>query len=106
MPASPSLYREKKAEMKVAPSAPPALVIKLAATDPARAGQAIAEEVRKLDGTVTTRHDHGSPPSLTARLEARRLPELIDRLARLGTLQEKPAIRADMAGMVECTISW
>jgi hypothetical protein len=99
-----ALKSEQPAPGSLSSAAAP-LAVRLTAADPARAGAMIAELIRQLDGTVIARHDD-PPSSLTARVEARRLPELLNRLALIGTMKEKPAIVPQETGQISCTITW
>jgi hypothetical protein len=85
-----------------AAAAPPTAIFRLTVNDAAAADQTIVDQLRALGATITNRQER----SITARLEAARLAELEEGLARLGTLRDKPALPAGATGPLLVTISW
>jgi putative zinc finger protein/predicted integral membrane protein DUF2275 len=102
-PAKEEMLRDAESvRAGVAAPAPLTATFRLTANDAAAAGQAITDQLRTLGAIISNSRGR----TITARLEAARLAELQESLARLGPLREKPALPAGATGPVLVTISW
>ena len=78
--------------------------IRLTMADPASAPGSLKEAITRSGGSVIDDR-FVRPNILKARIPSLRMNELLELLARLGTVMERPQTR-DVAGMVEIEISW
>jgi hypothetical protein len=83
----------------------PRLRLRLSIDDPATAGEAIRQVVNRSGGTLVNGEQAPSGRHLKTRIPAARLPELVGRLERLGSIAEQPAM-PDSEGLVEVDIVW
>lgn len=82
------------------------LEITLIVDDPAAAEEPIKKAVTRLGGRITGRAYNGGDDLLFTQIEGQKVPELIDRLRRIGTMQEWPQVPEGTSGSVELTIRW
>jgi hypothetical protein len=106
-----AMKRAKKAPAAEAPPEPggaPAQKgeITLAVDDPAAAGGAIEEAVNRLGGRINGHSYSEESHLLIIRIGAQKLPALLDRLERIGTMQERPQLPKGAGGMADLTIRW
>ena len=98
--------RAKKAERVVGGGVPatalPRYEALLGTDDAAAAEVGVREAVRRAGGTVLRRETTADGPLLVVRVEGERLPDLVTRLERLGTLRRWPVAVA--GGLIELTI--
>jgi hypothetical protein len=80
--------------------------IALAVDDPAAAGGAIEEAVTRLGGRISGHSYSVESHLLIIRIGAQKVPALLDRLERIGTVQEKPQLSKGATGTVDLTIRW
>ena len=83
-----------------------ALLIRWEPAEPRSARQSIEKELARLGGSIQAQPEGGSRRALTARLDSRRLPELLERLERLGRIQESPDPSTVRSGSITVTIRW
>jgi RNA polymerase sigma-70 factor (ECF subfamily) len=82
------------------------LDVSLSVDDPAAAAGTIEKAVSRLGGRITGRAHSGGDELLYTQIDGRKLPELIDRLGRIGRLQGRPQISDVAAGQVDLVIRW
>ena len=82
------------------------LEITLIVDDPVAAEEPIEKAVTRLGGTITGRAYNGGDNLLFTQIEGQKVPELIDRLRRVGTMQEWPQVPEGTGGRVDLTIRW
>jgi Predicted integral membrane protein (DUF2275)/Putative zinc-finger len=80
--------------------------ITLTVDDPAAAGGAIEEAVIRLGGTINGHSYSEESHLLIIRIGAQKVTTLLDRLERIGAVQEKPHIPKGAGGTVDLTIRW
>lgn len=80
--------------------------ITLDVSDPATAAEAIEQTVVRLGGAINGSAYGEENHVLYAQLAARKLPELIDRLGRIGAVQEQPQAPEGTGGTVGLVIRW
>ena len=85
-------------------AAGPTVTIRLTMTDPASAPGSLREAITRSGGSVIDER-LVRPNTLKARIPSLRMNELLESLARLGTIVERPQTR-DSAEMVEMEIAW
>ena len=99
--------RDEMSRFESMPSAPrmDVVTVRMHVPDPAVAGSTIAEELRKAGAVVI-----GTPTDdlhlVRARIDSARLPELLERLVRIGTLRDKPVIPTIPTPSITLIISW
>jgi hypothetical protein len=93
---------------RVSDKPPPAgeLDVSLRVDDPTAAAGAIEKAVSRLGGRINGRAHSGGDDLLYTQIDGRKLPELIDRLGRIGRLQGRPHISELAAGPVDLVIKW
>ena len=74
--------------------------------DPAGATEGVERAVTRSGGRIRGHSYSDSHHLLFAQVEAQMLPGLLDRLARLGSLQGRPAAAAGPGGNVDLVIRW
>ena len=79
--------------------------VTLAVKDPVAAAGAIEKAVTRLGGTITGRA-YSEGDILYTRIDGQKFTELIDRLSRIGTMQERPQLTEGAAGTVDLVIRW
>lgn len=80
------------------------LMLRLDPDDPSSAAETITQAIISTGGALLEKKS--TPPRrLKARIPAERLPNLIERLERLGKLAEQPSL-PEPAGLVEVDINW
>ena len=82
------------------------LEITLTVANPAAAGEPIEKAVTRLGGRVTGRAYNAGDNLLFTQIEGQKVPELIDRLRRIGSMQEWPQVPEGAGGRVDLTIRW
>lgn len=99
-----ALQREKR----VADRSPTSgeLDVTLRVNDSAVAAGAIENAVSRLGGRVTGRAHSGGIDLLYTQIDGRKFPELIDRLGRIGKIQERPQSPEGGVGTVDLVIRW
>lgn len=80
--------------------------IALAVDDPAAATGAIEEAVTRFGGRINGHSYSGESHLLFIRINSPNYPRLLDRLGRIGTIQERPQIPKGTAGMIDLVIRW
>jgi hypothetical protein len=80
--------------------------IALAVDDPAAATGAIEEAVTRFGGRINGHSYSGESHLLFIRINSPNYPRLLERLGRLGTVQERPQLPAGTAGMIDLVIRW
>jgi anti-sigma factor RsiW len=80
--------------------------IVLAVDDPAAATGAIEEAVTRFGGRINGHSYSGETHLLFIRIGAANYPRLLDRLGRIGTIQERPQIPPGTVGMIDLVIRW
>lgn len=80
--------------------------INLVVDDPAAAGGAIEQAVTRLGGRISGHSYSEESHLLIIRIGAHKVPALLDRLERIGTIQEKPHSPKGAGDMVDLTIRW
>jgi len=80
--------------------------ITLTVDDPAAAGGAIEEAVIRLGGRVNGHSYSEDSHLLIIRIAAQKVTTLLDRLERIGAVQERPHIPKGAVGTVDLTIRW
>jgi hypothetical protein len=89
-----------------APSSTAPLVVRIEPSEPATFQERLDEELRRAGAEVIGKSEKGGARSLTARLDSSRLPGLIDRLSRAGTVREKPESLDGAPSVITITIRW
>jgi hypothetical protein len=82
------------------------LDVSLTVDDPVAAAGAIEKAVSRLGGRITGRAHSGGDDLLYTHIDGKKLPELIDRLGRIGRLQGRPQTSELAAGPVDLVIKW
>jgi hypothetical protein len=82
------------------------LIIRIDPFDPAGISALVERELGRARADVVTPPVKTDGRSLTARLDSRRLPELLERLARIGSVRERPESLEDLPSVVTVTIRW
>jgi anti-sigma factor RsiW len=101
-----------QAEEALRDTEPPAAVsarkeeITLTVADPSAATGAIEEAVSRLGGRINGHSYSGESHLLFIRINAPNYPRLLDRLGRVGTVQERPQIPPGTMGMIDLVIRW
>jgi len=85
-------------------TAGPTVRIRLTLTDPASAPGSLREAITRSGGSVIDNRP-ARPGTIKARIPSQRMNELLESLARLGTVAERPQAK-DLSGMVEIEIAW
>lgn len=80
--------------------------IALAVGDPGAATGAIEEAVTRFGGRIKGHSYSAESHLLFIRINAPNYPRLLDRLGRIGTLQEQPHLPPGTAGLVDLVIRW
>jgi hypothetical protein len=80
--------------------------ITLAVADPSAATGAIEEAVTRFGGRINGHSYSGERHLLFIRISAPNYPRLLDRLGRVGTVQERPQIQPGAMGMIDLVIRW
>lgn len=80
--------------------------VTLRVSDPDAAAGAIEQAVTRHGGRISGHAYSGESHLLFIRIEAQRLPGLLDRLGRIGTVLERPHTTAGGGEMVELAIRW
>lgn len=83
-----------------------ALIIRWEPTEAQTARPALEKELARLGGSILAQPEGGSRRALTARLDSRRFSELLERLERLGRIQESPGPSTVRSGSITVTIRW
>jgi len=104
--AAPEKARAKEEALQEAAPAPP-LLIQWEPDDLAQARQLLERELADLGGTIAPDRGQRQARALSARLDGRRVPELVARLSRLGTVRPAQAQQQVLrAGPVNLLIRW
>lgn len=82
------------------------LIIRIDPFDPAGISALVERELGRVRANVVTPPVRTDGRSLTARLDSRRLPELLQRLARIGSVRERPESLEDLPSVITVTIRW
>ena len=82
------------------------LIVTVVPSDPAAFLPFLERELARLGAEIASTPGEASARSLTARLDSRRLPELLDRLSRAGTVREGPESGASLPPVITVTIRW
>lgn len=80
--------------------------VALAVDDPASAAGAIEEAVARLGGRISGHSYDEENHLLLIQIEAQKIQELLARLGRIGTVQERPQLPAGARGTIDLSISW
>jgi len=80
--------------------------IALAVDDPAVATGSIEEAVTRSGGRINGHSYSGESHLLIIRIGAPNYSRLLDRLGRIGTMQERPQLAPGTAGMIDLVIRW
>jgi len=88
------------------PSTPGKEEVTLLVDDPVAAAGAIEEAVTRGGGRVSGQSYSGESHLLFIRIGAQKVPGLLDRLGRIGTVEERPQLPAGATGMTELIIRW
>jgi hypothetical protein len=80
--------------------------IALAVADPAAATTSIEEAVSRFGGRISGHSYSGESHLLFIRIGASNYRRLLDRLGRIGTVQERPQLPPGTAGMIDLIIRW
>jgi hypothetical protein len=80
--------------------------IALAVDDPAVATGSIEEAVTRSGGRINGHSYSGESHLLIIRIGAPNYSRLLDRLGRIGTMQERPQLAPGTAGMIDLVIKW
>jgi hypothetical protein len=80
--------------------------IPLLVDDPVAAVGPIEEAVTRLGGRISGHSYTEESHLLIIRIGAQKVPALLDRLERIGTMQERPQIPKGAVGTVDLTIRW
>jgi hypothetical protein len=80
--------------------------ISLAVDDPAAATASIEEAVTHYGGRINGHSYGGESHLLFIRINASNYPRLLDRLGRIGTLQERPQVPPGTMGMIDIIVRW
>jgi hypothetical protein len=78
----------------------------LAVDDPIAAAGAIEEAVTRVGGTINGHSYSEDNHILFVRIGAQKMPGLLERLDRIGKLQERPNLPASASGKIELIIRW
>jgi len=78
----------------------------LVVDDPNAATGDIEEAVTRIGGGISGHSYSGDSHLLFVRIDAQKVPALLERLDRIGTVQERPQISKGAGGTVELTIRW
>ena len=81
-------------------------VIRMEMADSRSARPLIERELTRSGATLMPQGDSTASHVLTARLDQRRLPDLLSRLARIGKVLEQPEFKGDAPSLVTIRISW
>ena len=90
---------------KGAPPPAPVLLVRIEPFDPAAFPALLGEELRRSGAEVAGMPGKTAANSLTATLDSRRLPGLLDRLALAGTVRERPRTEGPPS-VITLTIRW
>ncbi|MBL0209665.1 MAG: zf-HC2 domain-containing protein [Holophagaceae bacterium] len=80
--------------------------IRLDMPQPESARPLIERELARIGATLLPRRDSDASRMLRARLDPRRMPELVSRLARVGRVLEQPDLSGGEPSMIAITIRW
>ena len=80
--------------------------ISLAVEDPAAATASIEEAVTRFGGRINGHSYSGENHLLFIRIGATNYPRLLDRLGRVGKVQERPQLPPGTVGMIDLIIRW
>jgi hypothetical protein len=80
--------------------------ISLLVDDPGAAGGIIEEAVTRLGGRISGHSYSEDSHLLIIRIGAQKIPSLLDRLERIGTVRGKPQLSKEAGGTVDLTIRW
>ena len=80
--------------------------IRLKMADPKAAKPLIERELVRAGGAMIPQREPGVSRVLSARLDRRRLPDLLSRLARIGKVLEQPDATDETSTQVTVSISW
>lgn len=84
----------------------PVLSIRWQPSEPASASQTLEKIVAQVGGKLMDQPGRKQGKVLTARLDSRRLPELVARLGRSGTIREAPEPPRMPSGPMVVSITW
>jgi hypothetical protein len=100
--------RDTAALDKAAPAPPSAapLVLRIEPSDLAAFPALLDDELRRAGADPLGTPGKGAPRTLTVRLDSSRLPALVDRLSRIGTIREKPEALDAAPSVITITIRW
>jgi hypothetical protein len=82
------------------------LIVRIDPFDPAGISALVERELGRARADIVTLPVKTDGHSLTAHLDSRRLPELLERLARIGSVRERPESLEDLPSVVTVTIRW
>ncbi len=80
--------------------------ITLVVDDPATAAGIIEESVTRLGGRINGHSYSDESHLLIIRIGTQKVPALLGRLERIGTVQERPQLPKGATGTVDLTIRW
>ncbi|MCM2358044.1 MAG: DUF2275 domain-containing protein [Geobacteraceae bacterium] len=98
------MQQKKAAEDEALPAGKAEVTLRV--SDPATAAETIEQAVTRHGGRISGQAYSGESHLLFIRIEAQRLPGLLDRLGRIGTVLERPPLSAGADGTVELAIRW
>jgi hypothetical protein len=74
--------------------------------DPGAAVGRIEQVITHFGGRISGHSYSEDRYLLFAQIDARRVPDLLDRLGQIGTVQERPQLPAETGGKVDLVIRW
>jgi hypothetical protein len=80
--------------------------VALSVDDPGAAAGRIEQVVTHFGGRISGHSYSADSYLLFVQIEARKLPDLLDRLGQIGTVQERPQLPEGTAGKVDLVIRW
>jgi hypothetical protein len=78
----------------------------LAVDDPVAATGVIEEAVTRFGGSISGHSYSVESHLLFVRIGAQKVPGLLERLDRIGKLQERPKLPSSVGGMIDLIIRW
>jgi hypothetical protein len=82
------------------------LDVTLGVDDSATAASAIEKAVARSGGRITGRAHSGGSDILSTQIEGQKISDLMDRLGRIGRIQDRPHLPEGTTGTVELLIRW
>jgi len=102
---------EKTEKAEKAPRAAPAPpsrphLIRIAPFDASLEVEMVRAELRRLGAEIVLPPGRDRDHAVTARLDPRRLPELLERLSRLGSVEERSERPDGLPPVITVTVEW